>query len=219
MTLEEASAEIADAKLKVGRVEEEVSDEIPEGEVIDQSPVAETSVDAGSKVNLTVSSGPEAVTVPDVVGMTEEEAVATIQDAGLDVQINRGPSNDYEEGIVASQDPGAGAEAAAGDTVVILVSEGPEEQEMPDVTGRNGDEAEAFLEDDPYNLVVTQQDADPSQCGAVPPGTVCAQSPASGEPVSPGDSATLYVQPGDAALPGNGAFAWASVFSLFLFFA
>jgi serine/threonine-protein kinase len=219
MTLEEAQTAIEDAKLKVGRVDRETSDEIPEGEVIDQAPVAETTVDAGSKVNLTVSSGPEAIAVPDVVGMTEEEAVATIQDAGLDVQINRGPSDEFEEGIVASQDPAAGAEAGEGDTVVILVSEGPEPQEMPDVTGQDADDAEAFLEADPYQLNVTQQEADPSQCGATPPGTVCDQDPAAGTEVSPGDNATLFVQAGGAALPGDGGFLWASVFSFLTLFA
>jgi len=219
MTLEEAQATIEEAKLKVGRVDEEESDEIPEGEVIEQNPAAETSVDAGSKVGLIVSGGPEAVTVPNVVGMTEEEAVAVIQEAGLTVSINRGPSSEFEEGIVASQDPAAETSVAAGDTVVILVSEGPEAQEMPDVTGQDADAAESFLEDEPYQLTVTQAEADPSQCGATPPGTVCAQDPAAGTEVAPGDSATIFVQAGDASLPGDGAFAWASLVSFLFFWA
>ena len=67
--------------------------------------------------------------------------------------------------------------------------------------------AEAFLESN-YGLNVTQQDADPADCGAVPPGTVCAQDPAEGEEIQEGDSATLFVQPGDASLPPDGLFAF-----------
>ncbi|HWL64479.1 MAG TPA: PASTA domain-containing protein, partial [Actinomycetota bacterium] len=208
LQLEEARDELEDARLKVGRVDQEASEDVPEGEVIDQSPSAGTTVDARSPVALVVSSGPEEVTVPDVVGLSEAEAVDVIQDARLRVQINRGPSDEFEEGIVAGQDPAASTEVEEGTTVVILVSEGPEARPMPDVTGQDADDAEATLESD-YGLDVSQQDADPSQCGAAPPGTVCDQDPAPGTEVSPGDSAVLYVQPGQAELPGPGwAAAW-----------
>jgi serine/threonine-protein kinase len=106
---------------------------------------------------------------------------------------------------VIAQDPAAGSDLEQGETVTISVSEGPEAQPMPDVIGENGDDAEAFLEED-FGLSVEQVTADPSDCGAVPPGTVCAQDPEPGTPVEPGDSATLFVQPGDAFVPG--LFAW-----------
>jgi beta-lactam-binding protein with PASTA domain len=88
--------------------------------------------------------------------------------------------------------------------VTITVSEGPEEREMPDVRGQDAGEAEAFLESD-YGLtveLVEQPCAD-----AIPPGSVCEQDPAPGTPVGEGDSATLFVQPGDAALPVDGFIA------------
>ncbi len=211
MTLEEARTELEEARLRVGQVEQQPSDEIPEGEVIDQSPDEGAEVDAGSRVALVVSSGPVTVTVPEVVGLTEEEAVDIIQDAGLRVSIRRGPNDEYEEGIVASQEPPPGSEAQSGDTVVIFVSEGPEERPMPNVTGEDADQAEEFLESS-YGLNVSQQDASPSDCGAEPPGTVCAQDPAPGTAVSPGDPATLYVQPGGAGLPWSGELAFVGFF-------
>jgi beta-lactam-binding protein with PASTA domain len=202
LTVEEAEADLADARLR-SEIQRETSEDVPEGEVMEQDPAAGEEAEVRSVVVLTVSSGPEAVVVPDVIGQPEEDAVATVQDAGLRVAITREPSDEFEEGLVAATDPAPGAEVDAGSTVTILVSEGPEEREMPDMTGQDGNQAEETLEAD-YGLEVTQQEASPAQCGAAPPGTVCDQDPAPGTPVSPGDSATLFVQGGGADLPGDG---------------
>lgn len=201
MSLEEARAALKAAKLKVGEVTTEDSD-AEEGEVLDQFPPAGRELDVGSEVDLVVAEGD--VTVPSVIGMTQEDAEATLEEAGFAVAVNTEPS-DEEAGVVIAQDPEGGTEYEQGATVTILVSEGPEEQPMPDVRGENGDDAEKLLESE-YGLDVTQVDADPADCGAVPPGTVCEQDPAPGTPVEEGDEATLYVQPGDAFIPG--LFAW-----------
>jgi beta-lactam-binding protein with PASTA domain/predicted Ser/Thr protein kinase len=203
LTLEEAREELEDARLRLGEVTRQTDDEVPEGEVLDQTPDAGTEIEARSKVDVVVSGGRAIVTVPGVVGMTESEAIDEIQDAGLRVEITRGPSDDYEEGIVAGQDPDEGTEVDEGSTVVIFVSEGADERPMPDVRGQDGDEAEANLESD-YELNVSQQNADPSRCGAQPPGTVCYQDPPPGTPVSPGDDAVLYVLAGGADGTGDG---------------
>ena len=205
LTLEEAQDALKAAKLKVGEISEEVAEDAADSEVLRQFPAADREVDRGTQVDLVVAAG---ATVPDVVGMTEEEATSTLEDAGYSVSVATEPSDETAEGIVIAQDPDAGAEYETGQTVTILVSEGPEAQEMPDVTGQDGDEAEAFLEED-FGLEVSQTDANPSDCGAVPPGTVCIQDPEPGTPVEPGDQAILYVQPGDAFLEQGGLFAWA----------
>jgi eukaryotic-like serine/threonine-protein kinase len=214
MTLEEAREELKDARLKLGDVTQQPDEDAPEGEVLEQTPDAGQEIEARSKVDVVVSSGPSTVEVPGVVGMTESEAIEEIQDAGLRVEITRGPSDEFEEGIVAGQDPEEGTEVDEGSTVVIFVSEGAEERPMPDVTGQDGDEAEAFLESD-YELNVSQQNANPSRCGAQPPGTVCYQDPDPGEPVSPGDDAVLYVLAGGASIPGQGGF-YALILGVFL---
>ena len=69
--------------LKVS-VREEASDE-PEDQVTAQDPVGGTEVDAGARVTITVSTGPEQVTVPDVTGLAYREAVSELQAAGLRV--------------------------------------------------------------------------------------------------------------------------------------
>lgn len=202
MTLEDATEELEGARLKVGDVREVAADDAEPNEVLQQSPDAGREVDRGDTVDLVVAQG---ATVPDVVGETQSDAEEILADAGYGVEVVTVPSEDVEEGIVAAQDPEAGTELEEGGVVTISVSEGPEAQPMPDVTGEDGDDAEAFLEDD-FGLVVDQVNARPDDCGAVPPGTVCAQEPEPGTPVEEGDSATLYVQPGDAFIPGF--FGW-----------
>lgn len=202
MPQEEAEEVLEAEGLQVGEVSEQASEDFEAGEVISQFPRADATARAGDAVDLVVAGQP---TVPNVVGMSEEDATATLQEAGYDVDVNTTP-DEADEGTVIAQEPEAGTELAEGETVTILVSEGPEAQEMPDVRGEDGDEAEANLEED-LGLVVEQVEAEPGMCGAVPPGVVCEQDPEPGTPVREGDDATLYVQAGDALIPPSGLFA------------
>jgi serine/threonine-protein kinase len=201
LDLADARDVLRDSDLKVGEVTEQAS-EADEGEVLSQFPEAGREAESGDAISLVVSSGPEAILAPSVVGQSQPDAEAEIEAVGLTVSVLTAP-NDAPAGEVIAQDPDPGTEMEAGDTVTITVSEGPEEVEMPDVTGQDADSAEAFLEGD-YGLTVTQEDG---TCAA-PPGTVCDQDPAPGTPVSEGDPAILYVQPGGAFLPGDGLFAF-----------
>src|SRR5205085_270613 len=85
-------------------------------------PAAGTSVDEGSTVTLVVSSGPEQVTVPDVVGMTQAQATSTLQGAGFHVvSQDQLTTHAAENGHVLSQTPNAGTKADKGSTVTITV--------------------------------------------------------------------------------------------------
>ncbi|MDP9067733.1 MAG: Stk1 family PASTA domain-containing Ser/Thr kinase [Actinomycetota bacterium] len=209
LSQEEAEAELADAKLTVGEISVESSDTVEAGSVISQSPEPGEEVDVRSEVDLVISGGPEAVVVPSVIGQSEDTAVAEIEAAGLVADVLTAPSED-PEGVVFAQDPEAGAEAQPGDVVTITVSEGAREREMPDVTGQDADDAEAFLEAE-FGLVVSQ--VQQACANATPPGAVCDQDPAPGTPVAEGDEATLFVQAGDATLPG----VFASLLALLFF--
>ncbi len=210
LTQDEAEAEITAAKLTVGEISTESSDEFEAGTVISQSPEPGEEVDVRSEVDLVISAGPEAVAVPSVIGQSEDTAIAEIEAAGLVADVLTA-SSEEPEGTVIAQDPEAGAEAQPGEVVTITVSEGVEEREMPDVTGQDADEAEAFLEAD-FGLVVSQ--VEQACASATPPGAVCDQDPAPGTPVAEGDQATLFVQPADASLPGTFASLLALLFNL-----
>ena len=191
-TQEEAESILEDARLQLGEVTEEPSDEVEEGLVISQSPEAGQQVDARSSVDIVVSAGPESVTVPPVVGLSEEDARAALDAAGLEVDVIR-DSADEPAGEVIAQDPSAGTEVASGDTVTITVSEGPQGEPMPNVVGQDAEDAEDLLEDE-FGLNVNRE-AETEPC-AQPPGTVCRQDPDPGTPVSEGDTVTIFVQGG-----------------------
>ena len=196
LTVEEATEQLEKLKLKVGDEIPEPNDEIEEDHVIRTAPDEGSTVETGDTVDLIVSSGSEAVSVPFVEGQQEGDAINEIELAGLVAQVQREES-DQPEGTVTAQDPAGGEEAEPGDTVVIVVSEGPGEESMPNVVGEDADDAEALLTEQ-YGLEVSRAD---EPCPDQPPGFVCRQEPAEGTPVSPGDSATIYIQPGDALLP------------------
>ena len=65
-----------------------------------------------------------AVIVPDVVGLTSDEARTQLEDLGLTVIVTTAPSREVPEGLVESQDPPPGTSVDAGTTVTIAISEG-----------------------------------------------------------------------------------------------
>ena len=198
LPLPEARERIEEEGLEVGDITRTPSEE-EEGTVIGQEFPEDAQVQTGTRIGLEVSSGPQLV-APNVVGLSEDEAVATLEAEGLQADVVTEPS-DQDEGIVIAQEPGAGVPVEEGDFVQIVVSEGPQEEDMPSVIGQDADDAESFLESD-LGLDVTQTDE--SEACAEPPGVVCRQDPEAGEPVSEGDDVTLFVQPGDASIPSLG---------------
>ena len=94
----------------------------PQGNVIQQDPAAGTQVSAGDRVTITVSSGPAAVDVPDVVGLTRGDARSALEQAGFKVQVKTRDSQDPgDDDIVLDQRPGHGSQLKKGGTVVITV--------------------------------------------------------------------------------------------------
>lgn len=111
------------------------SNDVTRGEVIGQQPAAGEVISHGTTVVITVSRGPSVVTMPDVAGLSEAEATAAIEDAGLVAQVLREPNAEIAEGRVIEIDPPAGSQVR-GDTLVSLtVSTGPPDRPVPEVVG------------------------------------------------------------------------------------
>jgi serine/threonine-protein kinase len=92
------------------------------GHVISQSPSAGTSVAPQSNVTITVSTGPPPVDVPNVVGMSEADAEAALQNVGLGFTVQTTPVTDpAQDGIVQSTNPTAGTSVKPGTKVVLSV--------------------------------------------------------------------------------------------------
>ncbi|MFI6337433.1 Stk1 family PASTA domain-containing Ser/Thr kinase [Streptomyces sp. NPDC050535] len=145
--LDRARSVLKDKGLAAGIVTREFSDDVPNGSVISTDPEAGTERRTGSAVKITVSKG-SPVEVADVTGASVEDATAELEEAGLKVRIAAGQVNsEFDKGQVAEQSPGAGREAAEGDTVTLTISKGPELVEVPDVVGDSVDDARQELED------------------------------------------------------------------------
>jgi serine/threonine-protein kinase len=98
------------------------SAEVAKGQVIRQKPAAGATVERGETVTFWVSSGPPKVDVPDVVGLSQGDAQATLEDAGFVVSVDYVAGWGEFPGDVVAQDPVAGTRGRAGDEVLIQVA-------------------------------------------------------------------------------------------------
>ncbi|MDQ3660137.1 MAG: Stk1 family PASTA domain-containing Ser/Thr kinase [Actinomycetota bacterium] len=192
-TVESATQLLQDAGLRLGNQEQQPSDEFDAGIVISQNPPPGERVDEDSAVNVVVSGGPQTVTVPSVIGATEDEARAELDAAGLGIDVATLPNDEFEEGTVFAQDPGEGAEVEPDTVVSVSISGGPEGTPLPDVTGQDAEDAESALEDE-LGVEVDQEEETDELC-TQEPGAVCRSDPEPGTVVSEGDGVTLFVQP------------------------
>jgi eukaryotic-like serine/threonine-protein kinase len=119
----EASArgELERAGFRV-EVENAPSNDTPEGLVISQNPDPGTQAPKNSIVQITVSSGPESVTVPNVEGQAQEQAEQELEDAGFKVKVEQQDTDDpLLDNVVLDQDPEGNTQAPPGSTVIITV--------------------------------------------------------------------------------------------------
>ncbi|MFE2019554.1 Stk1 family PASTA domain-containing Ser/Thr kinase [Streptomyces sp. NPDC059499] len=154
IALADARRELKKVGLVPGMVTREFSEEIARGEVIRTDPAIGTDRHPDSAVALVISKG-SPVDVPDVTGLDIEAARAALEEAGLRTEVLPDRVNSPEaEGTVARQSPGDDAEAAEGDTVELTVSKGPRMLDVPDVTGKDVDEARSTLEEAGFEVKV-----------------------------------------------------------------
>jgi eukaryotic-like serine/threonine-protein kinase len=125
-TLTESDAvDAVEAADLVPQVRQEASGDVNEGRVIRTEPAAGTPVERGSTVVIVVSSGPQTVPVPDVVGLDEESARSALEGAGfrVEVQTESVPIADPSAGTVIEQSPQGNSQAEPGATVTITVAQ------------------------------------------------------------------------------------------------
>jgi len=117
---DEAKKTLEDAGLKKGKVSKDYSDSVAKGNVIASSPIAGASgYYKGDSVDLTISKGPEKVTIPDVTGKGQDEAKKTLEEAGLKVEVNKRLGGPF--GTVRSTDPAPGSSVKPDSKVTINI--------------------------------------------------------------------------------------------------
>jgi serine/threonine-protein kinase len=158
----------------------------------------------GSEVGIVISLGPapeqvEKVTVPDVTGQQENDAISSLTSVGLTVRTYRQSSDSVPQGAVINQEPVGGTEVPISTTVAILVSTGAEPVDppedntvtVPDVTGQTEADATKALND--AGLVAQ---SGPIFSPDVPAGQVAYQFPTGGTEVLAGSAVAIAISQG-----------------------
>ncbi len=150
-TSEEARVLAEDSKLIYTELEPEFSKDVEVGRIIRQTPNFAENYKIKEKTEITVvlSKGQEITTVPKVVLMKKEDAIAALEEAHLFAEVIEETSKTVEEGYVVSQETKENTEINAGETIKIHVSTGTgiEQVSMPYVIGKTEQEARKLIED------------------------------------------------------------------------
>ncbi|MDX2026302.1 Stk1 family PASTA domain-containing Ser/Thr kinase [Microcella sp.] len=122
----------------------EVSDTVPEGEIISTDPAAGITVSPGQVITVVVSSGPQPIDVPSLTLLTLAEAQALLAEKGLVVgTVTAENSSSVSKDVVIRSDPESGTELRPGDSVNLVVSTGL--VRVPDVRDQSVGEASTQL--------------------------------------------------------------------------
>ena len=160
------------------------------GTVLGSNPAAGKEADEGSTVTLIVSSGPGEATVPTVEGFSESRAQKALAKVGFKFQTKEQASTSVAKGRVIRTSPPGGTNAPYGERIVLVVSSGPEQVEVPGVVGLTLSSASNAIEARGLSVSVSEEESDK------PKDEVLSQNPSSGTEVSEGSTVTLTVSKG-----------------------
>ena len=187
MTEDQAQDALDQGNLSFGESTEKFSDTVPAGQVIRTAPTAGEILKPDAPVDLVLSKGRRPIEIRDWTGEDADEATAALERRKLVVEVTGEEYSDtVAEGDVISQNPTAGP-LYKGDTVQLVVSQGPELVEVPDVTRMGVEAATERLE--ALGFEVDEQNAD-IYLGL---GFVASTDPEAGAMVPIGTTITLFL--------------------------
>ena len=135
---------------------------------------------------------PATVAVPDLSGLSEQEATDMLIGEGFGIAFRRTPSVEVAEGLVISTEPAAGEDVEPGTKVTLIISAGPEQFPVPNVTDIPVEQARDLLARDGF-VIGTETPRDSQD---VPEGIVISQSLPAGTEADPGTVIDLVVSSG-----------------------
>jgi serine/threonine-protein kinase len=185
-TVDDARRKLGAAGLSLTVGQSAESDTVPPDVIMSQDPDPGATAAPKSTVTVVLSTGPVAVTVPDVVGMDAATAETALRTAGLDVTHAYTVDAANPTGKIALQQPPSGTSAKKGSRVTIYLSVSGV---VPDVTGMTPDAAKAALLAQGYqigSIAYTNE-------SQVPEGMVARTEPEVNTNVKPGETINLYV--------------------------
>jgi eukaryotic-like serine/threonine-protein kinase len=144
------------------------------------------------KVGLTVSAGPGSAEISGgLSGLSQEEAVTKLEDAGFRAQVERVNSDQVEAGLVIRSDPPGGTTATRGSTVVLTVSKGQKLAKVPVLVGTQRSVAVQQIRGRGLTPSVEEEES------VKPAGEVIRQAPSAGSELPRGSSVALVVSKGE----------------------
>lgn len=192
-----AQKTLEDANLVVDS-ESKYDDHIEAGKVISTDPAAGMEVEEGTHVKMYVSMGVEKVEVPQITGITSEEAQAALAAVGLiGGSVTEEYSEEYDAGYVISQGKSAGSKLEKGSAVDYVVSKGSSKVEVPDLYGMTMSEAQQALS----NLGLVSGAVTSGGHSDLPEGQVMSQTIAPGSHVDRGTAIDFQTSDGPEVVP------------------
>lgn len=197
-TREEAAEELNAKGLGLKFGGEKKSSDYAVGEIMEQTPEAGSSVEANTEITVYVSKGEGEFELADVTEKSLTEAQQELTSKGLQVDTEYAYDSKVEEGKIVSTRPEAGASVKAGDTVTVVISKGPQEEEgsemviVPSVLGETAESARSILEDLGLYVKIIE-----SYSSEYPAGQIMKQSISKDTEVDPGSTIELEVSIGD----------------------
>ena len=146
LTPDVASGKISDLGLSVGQINESFDMKVAAGFVIGTDPKDGSEVRRKSIVNLIVSKGVEQLALPSYVGKGGEQALSELNDLGFDVNVKYNFSDSIFKGQVIAQSPEKSDLIGKGSKIELIISKGSEFVFVPNVLGKNKNDASVDLE-------------------------------------------------------------------------
>ena len=146
LTPDVASGKISDLGLSVGQINESFDMKVASGFVIGTDPKDGSEVRRKSLVNLIVSIGIEQLALPSYVGKGGEQALSELNDLGFDVNVKYSFSDSIFKGQVITQRPERSDLISKGSKIELEISKGSEFVFVPNVLGKNKNDASVDLE-------------------------------------------------------------------------
>jgi serine/threonine-protein kinase len=145
---DEATAKLTEVGLQTAVGEPEFSETVPADQVLRTDPEPTERVREGGTVTLVLSKGPQRFDVPQVVGKTQAQAEAALEEAGLAVgAVTKEYSDAVAKGKVIRTNPKEGTPQRADTAVRLVISKGPQPVDLPNVVGMESTAAQHKLLD------------------------------------------------------------------------
>ena len=170
------------------------SDTVAEGKVAQTNPSPGSKVKAGQTIRVYLSSGSDEVEVPDLSGMSQDQARSALKAVGLELGNVTSVDSEKDKDRIVAQDPVTGTKVKKGTTIGVSVSNGKTAQvEIPTVVGTSSEDAQAQLK--ALGLNVTVEEVADNQ----PAGQVLSIEPGEGSKVEKNSTVKLKVSKGAPA--------------------